>query len=197
MSRSLSRLHVHCYTVDWKYILYICILKDHNHIGTQKNLWEKCLQYCDWLIDWLIDFSLFYFPLKNISLMWRRHDYRWRAAKFRPMLGFQGLWAGRDLYRVTPAVTRGLGFFRSHPKDRLMCFKINGCSQFVGNPSMKNAGQIIELLLSNVLGDSKVKKPDKSVSMLSELSESKLDVYILTMFICDYGWWCYNKCKNR
>jgi hypothetical protein len=30
--------------------------------------------------------------------------------KFRPMLGAQGLWARRDLYRATPAVTRDLGF---------------------------------------------------------------------------------------
>jgi hypothetical protein len=44
------------------------------------------------------------------SLKWRRHHCRWRAAKFRPMFGAQGLWAGRDLYRVTPAVTRDLGF---------------------------------------------------------------------------------------
>jgi hypothetical protein len=35
----------------------------------------------------------------------------WRAAKFRPMLGAQGLGPGRDLYRATPAVTRSLGFF--------------------------------------------------------------------------------------
>ena len=62
------------------------------------------------LIDWLIDYLLFYVPLKNISLIWRRHHYRWRTAKFRPMLGAQGLWAGRDLFRFTPAVTRGLGF---------------------------------------------------------------------------------------
>jgi hypothetical protein len=27
------------------------------------------------------------------------------------MLGAQGLWAGRDLYRATPAVTGDLGFF--------------------------------------------------------------------------------------
>ena len=27
-----------------------------------------------------------------------------------PMLGAQGLWAGRDLYRATPAATRDLGF---------------------------------------------------------------------------------------
>ena len=60
--------------------------------------------------DWLIDYLLFYVLLKNISLMWRRHHYQWRAAKFRSMLGAQGLWAGRDLYRATPAVTRGLGF---------------------------------------------------------------------------------------
>jgi hypothetical protein len=41
----------------------------------------------------------------------RRHHCRWRAVKFKPILGAQGLWAGRDLYRATPAV------FRSHPKD--------------------------------------------------------------------------------
>jgi hypothetical protein len=31
------------------------------------------------------------------------------VAKFKPMLGAQGLWAG-NLYRITPAVTRGLRF---------------------------------------------------------------------------------------
>jgi hypothetical protein len=60
--------------------------------------------------DWLIDYLRFYVPLKNFSLILRRHHCRWRAAKFRPMLGAQGVWAGRDLYRATPAVTRDLGF---------------------------------------------------------------------------------------
>jgi hypothetical protein len=55
-----------------------------------------------WLIDWLLRF---YFLLENFSLIWRSHHCRWRAAKFRPMLGAQGLWAGRDLYRATPTVT--------------------------------------------------------------------------------------------
>ena len=32
------------------------------------------------LIDWLIDYLRFYVPLKNISLIWRRHHCRWRAA---------------------------------------------------------------------------------------------------------------------
>lgn len=35
----------------------------------------------------------------------------------RGLLGGFGLWAGRYLYRVTPAVIRGM-FFWSHPKDR-------------------------------------------------------------------------------
>jgi hypothetical protein len=61
------------------------------------------------LIDWFIDYLLFYVPLKNFSLIWRRHYYRWRAAEFRPMLGAHSLWAGRDLYRATPTVTRDLG----------------------------------------------------------------------------------------
>jgi hypothetical protein len=30
--------------------------------------------------------------------------------KFRPILGAQDLWAGSDLYRATPTVTRDLGF---------------------------------------------------------------------------------------
>ena len=65
------------------------------------------------MIDWLIDYLRFYVPLKNISLIWRRHHYRWRAAKFRPMLGAQGL----SLSCHTCCDT-GPRFFRSHRKDR-------------------------------------------------------------------------------
>jgi hypothetical protein len=61
---------------------------------------------------YLIDYLRVYVPLKNFSLIWRRHHCQWRAAKFRPMLGAQGLWTGRGLYRDT-----GLQFFRFHPKD--------------------------------------------------------------------------------
>jgi hypothetical protein len=75
-------------------------------------------------IGWLIDCLRFYIPLKNFSLIWRRHHCRWRAAKFRPILGAQGLWAGRDLYRATPAVIRDLGFSglirRTAPFTRLL-----------------------------------------------------------------------------
>ena len=34
-----------------------------------------------------------------------------QGCKFRPMLGPQGLWAGRDLYRATPTVTWDLGLY--------------------------------------------------------------------------------------
>jgi hypothetical protein len=73
---------------------------------------KSVLLVCNKCYDWLmIDYLLFYVPLKNISLKWRRHHCRWRAAKFRPMLGTHGLWAWRNLYRATPTVTRDLGFF--------------------------------------------------------------------------------------
>jgi hypothetical protein len=64
--------------------------------------WNRMLN-----IDWLLRF---YVPLKKFSFIWRLHHCWWRAAKFRPMFGAQGLWAGRDLYRATPAVTQGLDF---------------------------------------------------------------------------------------
>jgi hypothetical protein len=47
-----------------------------------------------------------YVPLEYLLFIWNRY----RTAKFRPMLSAQGLWAVRDIYRDTPAVTRGLGF---------------------------------------------------------------------------------------
>jgi hypothetical protein len=94
--------------------------KQHSFLNA--NITIKFCKYpeCDKMIDYL----LFYVPLKNISLIWRRHHCWWRAAKFRPMLGAQGLWAGRDLYRATPNVTRDLGFFglirRTAPFSRLL-----------------------------------------------------------------------------
>jgi hypothetical protein len=47
------------------------------------------------------------------SIFWCRpaqEFFTWKAAKCWPMLGAQGLWAERDLYRAAPAATRALGF---------------------------------------------------------------------------------------
>jgi hypothetical protein len=93
-------------------------------IRSLRRRFNHCVMQDDWLIDRLIDSLLFYVPLKNFSLKWRRHHCRWRAVKFRSMLGAQCLWAGRDLYRATPTVTRGLSFSglirRTAPFSRLL-----------------------------------------------------------------------------
>jgi hypothetical protein len=83
---------------------------------------------------WLIDYLLFYVPPKNCSLIWRRHHSRWSAAKFRPMLGAQGLWAGSDLYRAIPALTQILSFYgfirRTTPFSRLL-WHTKGCGESI------------------------------------------------------------------
>ena len=52
-----------------------------------------------------------------VSSEWPPHSITsycwWRAGKLRPMLSIQGLWAGKDLYCATYAVTRGLSFLVS------------------------------------------------------------------------------------
>jgi hypothetical protein len=74
-----------------------------------------------YLIDWLLTVLR---SAQEFSPIWRRYHCRWRAAKSRSMLGAQGLWAGRDLYRATPAVTRDLGLSglirRTTPFSRLL-----------------------------------------------------------------------------
>jgi hypothetical protein len=74
--------------------------------------------------DCLIDYLRFYVPLKIFSFIWRRHHCRWRAAKFRPILGAQGLWAWRDLFCATLAVIQDLSFSgiirRTAPFSRLL-----------------------------------------------------------------------------
>jgi hypothetical protein len=96
-----------------KYLRYLMVV-----IGCHHYQWEGCK--CLTLISfssWLIDYLLVYVPLKNFSLLWRRYHCRWRAANiYRPLLGAQGLWAGRDFYRATLTVTPDLSFFWSHPK---------------------------------------------------------------------------------
>jgi hypothetical protein len=104
--------------------------KDQYHL--RSNIEDVCTAAALYIPNvWLlIDYLMFYVPLKNIPLIWRHHHYRWRAAKFRPMLGAQGLCTERDLYRATPAVTRDLGFSglirRTAPFSRLLRFT-RGC----------------------------------------------------------------------
>jgi hypothetical protein len=96
-------------------------------VSRERERERECgkLIICDiFLSPKLIDYLQFHVPLKTFSLIWRRHHCQGRATKFRPMLGAQGLWAGRDLYRATPAVTRDLCFSglirRTAPFNRLL-----------------------------------------------------------------------------
>jgi hypothetical protein len=98
-----------------KHVNIACTNLSLKHGSCKISLWsvhQSLRNYPDNIIGRLINYLLFYVPLKNISLIWRRHHCRWRATKFRPtcMLGAQGLWARRDLYRATPTVTRDLDF---------------------------------------------------------------------------------------
>jgi hypothetical protein len=97
--------------------------------------------------DWLIDYLLLYVRLMNFSLIWIRHRYRWRAAKFRPMLSTQDLWAGRGLYLVTLAVTRGLGF----PVSSLTTHK--GMWRIYPNPDPPGAKTVWKIRKGILIGD--------------------------------------------
>jgi hypothetical protein len=81
-----------------------------------------------------------YVPLKNFSLIWRRHQCRLRTEKSRPMLSAQGFWARRVLCCVTPAVTRDLGFSglipRTAPCSPLLR-QTKGCGGSILTPILK------------------------------------------------------------
>jgi hypothetical protein len=85
----------------------------------------------------LFVYLLFYVPFEDFAFIWRRHHYRWRAAKFRPMFSAQGYWGGRVLYRATPAVTRGLSLSglirRTAPFSRFLRHK-RGCGGSILTP---------------------------------------------------------------
>jgi hypothetical protein len=121
------------------------------------------LQVCSdtktlWKVGWLIMYGFMSHSRTVHLYTWRHYHYRWRAAKFRPMLGAQGLWSERDLYRAKPAVTRGLSFSglirRMAPFSRLFrhtrgCGGSNLIRILVGvKPGMKLAQIIIYVLTS-------------------------------------------------
>jgi hypothetical protein len=115
-----------CYKTDLQWLLISII--------SFQSWWQSFLYLYNTNKNCLIDYLLFYVPLKNISLIWRRHHYRWKTAKFRPMLGAQGLRAGRDIYRATPAVTQGLcfsGLIRRAAPFRRLLRHMRGCGDSI------------------------------------------------------------------
>jgi hypothetical protein len=80
------------------------------------ELWPSFWETLTWAI--LIDCLGFYVPLKNISLIWRRHHYRWRAAKCSPYARRSGPLSREGSLSCHTCCDTGPRFFRSHPKDR-------------------------------------------------------------------------------
>jgi hypothetical protein len=73
----------------------------------------------DWQMEGLlIDyFKILYVPLKNFSLIWRRHHCRWRAAKFCHCSAL-GAFEQEGSLSCHTCCDTGPRFSRSHPKDR-------------------------------------------------------------------------------
>ena len=61
--------------------------------------------------DWMIVYCITSLSKILPSWIWRWRHCRGRAAKFTPLLGAYGLWAGRDLYRAIPTMTQDIGFY--------------------------------------------------------------------------------------
>jgi hypothetical protein len=81
-------------------VIYIVRWKDWSYQEFLKRLYIKEFVCFLFIAAWSI-----------FQLSGGGHHYRWLGCKFRPMLGAQGLWAGRDLYRATPTATRNLGLY--------------------------------------------------------------------------------------
>ena len=60
---------------------------------------------------------LFYVRFKNISRIWRRHHYRCRTPKWRPMIGTCSPWAKEIFIVGNTCWDSGPRFLRSYPKD--------------------------------------------------------------------------------
>jgi hypothetical protein len=83
------------------------------------------------LIDWLFTGLR---PAQEFFTYMEASPLPVKDCKLKPMLGAQGLWAGRDLYRATPAVTKDLGFSglirRTAPFSRLLRHT-RGCGGYI------------------------------------------------------------------
>jgi hypothetical protein len=127
------------------------IFPDLSTAGVQNTVSEKNSQIClfayEIFVIGYLDSTDWWFTVSHPAQkfftymetpVWRHHHYPWRSAKFRPMFGAQGLWAWRDLYRATTAVTRGLAWFsslirRTAPFSCLLRHT-RGCGQFIITP---------------------------------------------------------------
>jgi hypothetical protein len=103
--------------VKWYYVLLTVNEKKIERKDGECTLKTKRKNVNQVLVLWRLPFVLWYFyACQVLAWLWRRHHYRWKAVKCKPILCAQGLWAGRNLYPAIFAVTLTRSrFFRSHP----------------------------------------------------------------------------------
>jgi hypothetical protein len=86
------------------YLIYLHFIPINLYTSDNKS-------FVNGMCIWLIDYLRFYVPLKNFSLIRRRHHCRWRAVKFLKAYARRSGPLSRDLYRATPAVNGTSVFF--------------------------------------------------------------------------------------
>jgi hypothetical protein len=92
------------------------LMKAKRHL---EMLCDVCRYKCFiWVVTSVCLFVLFIAAWAIYQLSGGCHHYRWQGCKFFSMLGAQGLWAGRDLYRANTYCDMGPRFSLSHSKDR-------------------------------------------------------------------------------
>jgi hypothetical protein len=98
----------------------------------------------------------------------------WRqGCKFQPMLGAQGLWAGRDLYRATPTATRHLGLYGLIRKTG------NHIPQWDSNPRRKDH----QIIAPNALTTA----PRRPLKVGNPYKDNEQNLKISIFFLCSRG----------
>ena len=91
------------------------------------------LQFDTWYFDLKINRGSLWWLITSHSRIFHLYGDV-TIAKLRPMHNSQDLWAGRDLYHATPAVTQGLSF--SGLIRRTACTTKNGRWRISSNPDL-------------------------------------------------------------
>ena len=75
--------------------------------------------------------SVILVPLGNFSLIWRRHQYRWRAENFLPVLGTHDHWANfMVLLSVSHLLWHGASVYNGHLRGPVTSDTHNYCRVF-------------------------------------------------------------------
>jgi hypothetical protein len=92
-------------------------MRPQKHAPASQQVW----------FDWLIDYLFVLRPVENISLIWGRHHWRWRAANLDLCLALTAF-SSEGSFSCNTYCDTGPRFIRSHPKDRHQRPTVGSCS---------------------------------------------------------------------